>query len=308
MLTILNLALLLSAPISCGSPVPVPVEMTGLPLSARDTGEEAGDNEKAGNERRPAPLPGDFPGRVDLAVPESPGFTVLGVSPDNVIRPSNAKDFAVSLLYGLDPRGNVHSGVAVDARPYMLARGPSFTLADYRENRGKRALARIGVSFATARGRSDQDRSTRFSLGVRWTPFDKGDFRRDETLDECYGDAPGEPVARPEEVDPNPREREEAENRVRVSRCLRDAEARNWNQWIWEIGVAGHHVSETDIRDDGMSFWTSLGLPASRFGNLILHLRAYEHLLVARSPPRRLRCRGELRRADARRRREGPVR
>jgi hypothetical protein len=238
------------------------VVLTGPPLTARATEKDAGTSAKTST----TPVPDNLVGRVDLAVPESPALTVLGLSLTHVIRPSNAKDLAASVLYGLDPRGNVQSGIAVDTRPYMLARGSSLTLADYRNHRGKRALARIGVSFATAKGSSDEDRSTRFSLGVRWTPFDRGDFRRDTALDECYRTA---------------LTFEDDEATVRLKKCLREAEARNWNKLVWEIGIAGHNVSATGVQDDGMSFWTSVGLPASRFGNVILHLRAYEHLLVA---------------------------
>src|SRR5918911_17393 len=42
---------------------------------------------------------------ADLGVPESPAFTVLGLNPQTVVRPTSPKEFATAFLNGLDEHG-----------------------------------------------------------------------------------------------------------------------------------------------------------------------------------------------------------
>src|SRR5262249_47786630 len=77
---------------------------------------------------------------VDLAVPESPAFAVLGITPQSVTRPTSPRSFATSLLNGLDEKGNFQAGLAIDVAPYLLLAGPALTLEDYQRNRFIRFL------------------------------------------------------------------------------------------------------------------------------------------------------------------------
>lgn len=106
---------------------------------------------------------------LDLTVPDSPALVILGLSPDKVVRPSAPKDLAATLLNGVDRRGNLQSGVAVDLSPRFLFAGNSLTFADYRDNAATRILANIQVSLATAKGATDTDKSMRAAFGLRST-------------------------------------------------------------------------------------------------------------------------------------------
>ena len=125
---------------------------------------------------------------VDLAVPESPAFTVLGVTPSNVVRPSTGKDLATSLLNGIDQNGNFQTGIALDMIPYLLAVGSKITITEYRASYMTRFISRASVSFGTTKGVTD-DKATRLAVGLRLSLFDFGDPRSDSQLDACFNTA-----------------------------------------------------------------------------------------------------------------------
>src|ERR1051326_6742315 len=100
---------------------------------------------------------------IDLSVPESPAFTVLGVTPQTVTRPASPRALATSLLNGVDPQGNFQTGLALDTVPYLLFMGNSITVNDYRNSTGTRFLSNTQVSFATTKGSSD-DKSLRLAF------------------------------------------------------------------------------------------------------------------------------------------------
>jgi hypothetical protein len=117
----------------------------------------------------------DLTGRLNLAIPQSPAFTMLGVSPEKVVQSDNFREVALGVLHGLDARGNLQSGIAVDVRPYMVIKGASSTLAHYREHLAVRLLTNTQLSFATASGKSDSDKADRLGLGLRmvlWQEYD----------------------------------------------------------------------------------------------------------------------------------------
>ena len=121
--------------------------------------------------------------RPDFLVPDSPAFSVLGVVPENAIRPESTRDLVIAVLNGIDPEGNLQSGVAIDTAPYVLT---GVDLADYRNDYLERFLSRAQVSIATTKGGSDDDKSLRASIGFRFTFLDKGDPRLDTSLDASF--------------------------------------------------------------------------------------------------------------------------
>ena len=119
----------------------------------------------------------------------SPAFTVLGVNPETVTRPTTAREFGTSLLNGVDQHGNLQTGLALDFVPFLTFFGDQTSLSSYRQNRTERFLARSQLSFATTKGVTDEDKATRLGLGLRLTLWDKGDPRLDGDLDICYAGA-----------------------------------------------------------------------------------------------------------------------
>jgi hypothetical protein len=121
----------------------------------------------------------------DLAAPESPAFTVLGMSPQNITRPSSPKALAAALLNGMDQSGNFQTGFAIDTTPYLMILGVKVSLASYSQHYVTRLLARTSLSLGSTRGATSTDKSTRLASGLRATLFDLGDPLGDAQLESC---------------------------------------------------------------------------------------------------------------------------
>ena len=225
---------------------------------------------------------------LDLAVPESPAFTALGLSPENITRPATPREFAVAALTALDKQGNFQAGLAIDTVPYLLIAGDSLSLASYRGNPGgfnlRRQLSRAQLSIATTKGTSSADESVRLALGFRVTPYSKGDPRMDDKLIGCLqavSETLPQPAGGAEELgedtdlDAAPDEAAsggyeayfesieawEALALKQSDACLASAENRLSQATALDIGAAPAWIQEGGTRSnltwDGATFWTS---------------------------------------------------
>lgn len=148
---------------------------------------------------------------VDFSIPESPGFTILGLNPQDVTRPTTPRQFATAIINSIDRNGNFQSGIAIDVAPYQLFFGKSVQRdRDYidfqefdREGNVKAAkdkkretakgyltrfLWRTQFSLATTKGTTEDDKSARIGAGLNFTLFDFGDPNTDFFLRECNDD------------------------------------------------------------------------------------------------------------------------
>lgn len=250
---------------------------------------------------------------VDLSVPESPAFTVLGFTPNTVVRPGTPRDFATSLLNGLDQNGNFQTGLAIDTAPFMLFNGENVTILDYNKFYLTRLLSRTQFSFAVTKGASKDDTATRMAAGLNFTLWDEGDARvfhperGDEDVLTCFSNrlqlppiipplVPLGPNATPEQIAAYPaleaahnklvkevNEGNKAANDKVADECRKNARKANWNRSSWVIAYAPSWLSKTgessNFRWNGGAFWTSLAygfesVPSlSRIGQLIFHAR-----------------------------------
>ncbi|MBK7532926.1 hypothetical protein [Piscinibacter sp.] len=122
---------------------------------------------------------------MDLSVPSSPAFAVLGISPDKVQRPGTIRDFATSVVRGIGADGKPVNGVAIDMSPVsvffkQLITGGSEYAADADshndlrlKNYWKRAFARTTVSLATTS--ADSNGASKSAWGLRVGLIDQGD-------------------------------------------------------------------------------------------------------------------------------------
>jgi hypothetical protein len=235
----------------------------------------------AGNATEPTAPVGDVPAPapnpdesikqrdVDLTVPESPAFTVLGVTPETVTRPTTAREFATSLLNGVDQRGNFQTGLAMDFVPFLTFFGDQTSLFSYKNSRMERFLARTQLSFGTTKGVTEEDRATRLALGLRLTLWDKGDPRLDDVLEKCYQTTLAaltlSPGTHPGEGDAEKAERLAKRKQLLADLtkgCDDDARKRNWNASGWIVGAAPSWISKTGETKNfvwnGGGFWTSV--------------------------------------------------
>jgi len=136
---------------------------------------------------------------LDLSVPTSPAFSALGLTPQSVIRPTSPREFAASLINGVDPNGNLQNGIAVELAPFLMWHGNDITLNQYQNPNNlpddqnprdkfsfDRMLYRTSLSLATTKGTSDDDKSSRIAFGLTLTPYDLGDPRNDGILLDCF--------------------------------------------------------------------------------------------------------------------------
>lgn len=228
---------------------------------------------------------------ADLSVPESPGFTILGLTPQTVIRPATPREFATAIINSLDENGNFQSGVAIDTAPYLLFFGNNVTLGEYRGNfRSKdrttivkkptlgymnRLFSRTQFSLATTKGTTADDKSAKIGAGLHVVLFDYGDPRLDTELDACFVritnlirerakiEVPdfltsGAAFTRYEAAI----ERLVEANRADYKVCIEESRERNFASSSLVIGGAGSWISKngdsSKFTDNGAGFWGSL--------------------------------------------------
>jgi hypothetical protein len=61
----------------------------------------------------------DVQEKYDYSIPESPGFTIIGMTPEDVVHPRTLRDFAVALKDGVDESGRFKTGIALDFTPFQ---------------------------------------------------------------------------------------------------------------------------------------------------------------------------------------------
>lgn len=236
----------------------------------------------------------DLIGRLELAVPDNPAFIALGVTPEKVIKPGSTRELALALLQGVDANGNLQSGLAVEAAPFVLAKGKTIDLATYRNSSIVRALYSLQVSFATTSGQSNADKADRNAIGVRFTPWTQGD-KRMNTLDfkvdgktytsiiECFDTKIGEDPE-PSDLDLNTGEGKERETDPKIEKaakaCIKAAEKMLWNASSWDVGASVYDADNETINETGYSLWTSLALRMGSSGQFISSARYNQDALV----------------------------
>lgn len=231
---------------------------------------------------------------LDLSTPESPAFTVLGITPQTVVRPASPREFASSLINGLDKHGNFQSGLAIDTAPYLVFNGQNVTLDTYQKDSLARFLTRTQFSFAAVKGSSEEDPTTKLSLGLNFTLLDAGDpriYRPGEEGDvlSCFNE---KIVFNMPPVSPVPREtfyergKAAVEDYMRINgdsikaiaeECREKSRKKNWNKTSWNLAFAPSWISKTgnssEFKWNGGAVWTSYALGVGDTGQFIMHGR-----------------------------------
>lgn len=125
--------------------------------------------------------------RVDMSVPTSPAFAVLGATPETILQPKSPRDLAVSLVQNLSDKDKLGNGVGLDITPYMLWAGKETSLATYEKSDYLPIIANLQVSFgAIKQDTTAGDKITRAAWGLTAPLYDAADPRKSPYLRECF--------------------------------------------------------------------------------------------------------------------------
>lgn len=103
---------------------------------------------------------------VDLAIPDTPGVSIVGLSSENVIRPTTPRKLGMAILQGRNENGTPKQGFALDFAP-MKVLDPGMTKEEYRGSPFvARPLWNSQISLGVGQPLSDADKSTRIGLGL----------------------------------------------------------------------------------------------------------------------------------------------
>jgi|GEM_PF-6366509 hypothetical protein len=69
----------------------------------------------------------------DLVAPQSPGFQILGISPQSIYRPTSTKALGTYFLNNIDESAGLVKDVAIEFTPYWLKARPNLTFQEYFE-------------------------------------------------------------------------------------------------------------------------------------------------------------------------------
>jgi hypothetical protein len=245
----------------------------------------------------PAPLRGQInnvnQGQLDLSVPDSPAFTVLGVNPTTVTRPTTPQELSSSLINGVDQNGNFQSGIALDFAPYMLAYGSKVGINAYNQgctlnaseiNKCRlsmlRLVARTQVSIGVVKGATSSDKSAKLALGAHLTIFDFGDPRLDrgflKSLDDAQAQAMAFAIAKRTAAGKSPLPAagdatgqqdflndQNTQLKKLIPPLIDDEKAKNWNRSSWTIAAAPSWSSSdgttSNMKWNGAGAWTNVG-------------------------------------------------
>jgi hypothetical protein len=256
-------------PTPTATPVATSVPASTVPLDTQiDTAKKEAEDEQ----------------ELDFSIPESPGFTILGLNPQEVTRPATPREFATALINSIDRNGNFQTGIAIDVAPFQLLldvnRDEDYIDFQEKDEAGKvreakdkkreplkhyftRFLWRTQFSLATTKGTTEDDKSARLGTGLNLTFFDFGDPNTDFFLRECNKNTDIELEKQAiKDLGLNPDRkwnRTQVESfRARQSflisqdffgkkyeKCSEESEKRNFGRSSFGVGVAGSWISTT---------------------------------------------------------------
>jgi hypothetical protein len=113
--------------------------------------------------------------KFDFAIPDIPAFQALGIEPDVILRPSDAKALALMLGEQTLRNGVLPESYAAEIAPGLLIGAGNLTLAQYR---AASWLYNTRVSVGSSR-KPDTTGTTQVGFGLRTTIYNEGDLKRD---------------------------------------------------------------------------------------------------------------------------------
>ncbi len=109
----------------------------------------------------------------NLRTPTSPAFTILGVTPTSIARPSTPRALALDLVSSTERGTVIPENYALEVAPYWLRARPALTFAQYTRPTVAQSIRQsFALSFGTARDEAEtKSITTRIAIGARVTPI-----------------------------------------------------------------------------------------------------------------------------------------
>jgi cell division protein FtsB len=231
-------------------------------------------------------------------VPDSPAAGALGISPSKVQHLETPKQLIPSIINGLDEHGHFQSGIAIDFAPfqYFALHDPvakyrgnpeQWAFLDDAETYLQRVLLRTQFSFATAKGTSDDDKSSKLAFGIHSVlmnaddPITAARIRRGPNNEPVQNDRLSPQDGRPldafgrtlnhftlsDATDDSP---EPFGHGVLDKSMLQKMGNHLWSHMSWAIGAAPELVAKddkSDYRYAGTTAWSSFSYVPGRDNN-----------------------------------------
>lgn len=109
----------------------------------------------------------------NLHTPTSPAFTLLGVSPTDIARPSTPRALATDLVSKTNRGSIIPNNYALEFAPYWLVSHPSLSYQEYTDPSPVQSVMQsFSISFGTSRPDTTSDTaSTGLAVGIRFLPL-----------------------------------------------------------------------------------------------------------------------------------------
>jgi hypothetical protein len=114
--------------------------------------------------------------KTDFTVPDAPAFDMLDTEVNEILRPSSFRELALAAS-DIGSSDKIPK-MAIEFAPFMLLRGKSLTIKDYR---ARPWLYRMRVSIATAQA-EDGTSASSLAIGLRGTITDDQDLRMNDSV------------------------------------------------------------------------------------------------------------------------------
>jgi hypothetical protein len=206
----------------------------------------------------------------DRPLGAAPAFVALGVTPETVNHPATPREFAASLLNGVDRTGTLQTGFALEAAPYQVFFGAQTTLENYKESYLTRLLYNLNLSLATTKASTNDDKAQRVAVGMELTLFDKGDPRLNPKVSDLFKQVTSNvpaPIRDPDWTEGEWQAYEKAyyekagdPNKAYLA-GLEQIRAESWAKTAWNVAWAPTWVSASgnadDLKYEGLTAWTT---------------------------------------------------
>lgn len=261
----------------------------------------------------------DFFGSLDLVAPENALFSLMGATPENVIKPKVGEKFSMSLLpQAVDALGNEQFSIGIEVNPGMLMMPDQYTLSEFigkgtkntesrerveRINDAKR-WSKFTLNAMASRTTGGQEIS-KYGYGVNYVHDTGSPLNAQKKYANCIDNDDITTqlnaliVKAAREVDPVKKQQYLAEaERFKTmkfepvrSHCQNEAEP--WNRDVYSAGLAIYHsnvgapnemaVDPLDqSKDTGYGIWTSIVKKVGTSGQLTGSVRYTDDLVRER--------------------------